>query len=316
MTRTCFINEIHFKRIRTFLLDTEGIPDDLKQIAKKMKNQSKRLKNEYQQKAKDTFQQNMDDIRQRDAVTASRHEINILNRLKVAIYNYKKARVVNSLSIPVATPVATPVADHIEPPPPPPPRPPPRPLYPPPTPPQPIIYDIGDEWDSSDSDGEDLDGLDDDEPPPQPTIYDSGDDSDDEPIANLLSRGQIDPGPHDYSICGARCASGTREEVGRCTNPTTSMETDQLGCRIGVCRLHKRAIDTAMTKYFGWDRSMGHLYGWWNSTDTIRQRNRNAVIQSGYQGARRKPKWRKTRRFRGQLRGHGSVYNGVRMGSA
>jgi hypothetical protein len=275
MTTTCFINQTNFELIRKFLLDTEGIPDDLKQIAKKMRKSSNLLKREYQQKAKDLFQEKMEVIRQKDALDASRHQLNILNKQKIAIYY-------SFCTGPPPPPMATPVAEPIQP------------------PPQPVIYDSGDSSDSdSDSDGE---GLDD------------GDDSDDEPIANLLS--PPDPGEHDYSICSARCASGTREEVGRCKNPSTSMESNHLHCQVGVCGLHKRAIDTAMEKYFEWDRSMGHLYGWWNSPESIRDRNTRATIKAGYQGARRQPKRRKTIRFRGQLRGHGNVYNGVRMGSA
>ena len=263
MTTICFINQTNFDLIRNFLLDTEGIPDDLKQIAKKMRKSCNLLKREYKQKAKDHFQGL---IREREALTAS-------------------------IPPPPPPPMATPVAEPIE-----------QQItdrlrsatYPPPTPPQPVIYDSDE---SSDTDGEGLDSMED-------------DDSDDEPIANLLN----DPDLHSYNICSARCASGTREEVGRCTNPTTSFETNHLGQRVGVCRLHKRAIDTAMAKYFQWDRSMGHLYGWWNSPETIRERNASAVLKAGYQGARRQPKRRKTRRFRGQIKGNGSVYSGVMVG--
>jgi hypothetical protein len=274
-----FMKQPEFDHIMNYLLVTEGIPDDLKQIAKKMENRSTILRTKYDQKAKAHYQRLMDEIRQKDALDASIHQLNILNKQKVAIYY-------SFCTVPPPPPMATPVAEPIQP------------------PPQPVIYDSGDSSDSdSDSDGEGLDGMEDD-----------GDDSDDEPIANLMHR--EDPGEHDYSICSARCASGTREEVGRCKNPSTSMESNHLHCQVGVCGLHKRAIDTAMEKYFGWDRSMGHLYGWWNSPESIRDRNTRATIKAGYQGARRQPKRRKTIRFRGQLRGHGNVYNGVRMGTA
>jgi hypothetical protein len=287
-----------------------------KELEKKKKKEMKEMRKEVIEKARAFYQTQMNDIQRRIRDEETRHELNLINKQKIAIYygylTYNRDPV--RLEIPMATPVADPLPDT------------------PPPPPPPPVVDVEErveeskeddpestDWDTdddshqvctrvidnqvyltdpiipsdsdSDSDGDfDIESLD----------GQSDDDSDDEPISRLLGN-PLTNSP-DRHICSARCCSGTNQDTRRCVNPTTSMEKNDRGEWVGVCRLHEKAIDTAMKKYVGWTREKGHLYGWYNSRETPQQRLRDAVVKKDYRGKPRKPKTKKTRRYRGQNR--------------
>ena len=275
-----------------------------KETKKKLKEMKKRvIANAY-----NIYQSQMNDREKKIRTEATRHQLNLINKQKIAIYYGYLTSNPEPLGVPMAIAVADPV---VEPPPPP-----------------PVVVPMEERVEESkDDDPESTDYDTDDEEivfpeeilfrrvvdVPRPTTAnpnlvipsDSDDDvvdldgfEDDEPISSLVGITIS----NDRLQCSARCCSGTNQHTRRCVNPTTSMEKNHRREWVGVCKLHSRAIDTAMNKYEGWTRDMGHLYGWYDDRDTPQQRLRMAVVKKDYKGKPRKPKTKKTKRYRGQNR--------------
>lgn len=238
-----------------------------KETKKKVKEMKKRvIANAY-----NIYQSQMNDREKKIRTEATRHQLNLINKQKIAIYYGYLTYNRESLRVPMAIAVADPV---VEPPPP------------------PVVVPMEQRVEESKHDD------------PESTDYDTDGDVesldgfDDEPISNIVGITIS----NDRHQCSARCCSGTNQDTRRCVNPTTSMEKNHRREWVGVCRLHSRAIDTAVNKYEGWTRDMGHLYGWYDDRDTPQQRLRMAVVRKDYKGKPRKPKTKKTKKYRGQNR--------------
>lgn len=270
-------NELYQKKKKEWMQKAD---QEIKEAKVKWKNETKKMvkeaRKETMMKAHKHYKKQLNFYR----TEATRHQINLINKQKIAIYygylTYNRE--------PLGVPMATPVADAVVEPPPPP------PVVEPPPPPPPVFVPMEERVEESKDDD------------PESTDYDTDLDSDVESLDERAYDNRDEPISNDRHQCSARCCSGTNQDIRRCVNPTTSMEKNHRGVWVGVCRLHSRAIDTAVKKYEGWTRDKGHLYGWYNDSDTPQQRLRIANVRKGYKGKPRKPKRKKTKRYRGQNR--------------